>query len=247
MASRHNVEMACRILTVAAYKGGVGKTTLALELANVLDAVLVDLEWEDGSATRRWGYRHERYARRPLMDALQSGQAPKPLAGRRKADLVPGHRDMATASLGADEVADALEQWAGEWDRDWIVVDTHPGANPFLGGAMAAASVIAVPTPLKTTELDGLEGMLTEAADFPLLLVPNMVPSRPPASLNRRLWEMAQKWDVPLGPVVSEYRELPRRQQRMAVTALDPTPISWQRYVDEIQAVARAVKDYGHD
>jgi chromosome partitioning protein len=236
-----------RILTIAAYKGGVGKTTLALELANVLDAVLVDLEWEDGSASRRWGYRHERHARRPLVDALESGRTPKPLVGRHKADLVPGHRDMATANLDANEVAEALEQWAGEWGRDWIVVDTHPGANAFLGGAMAAASVVAVPTPLKTTELDGLEGMLTEAADFPLLLIPNMVPTRPPVSLNRRLWEMAQKWDVPLGPVVSEYRELPRRQLRMAVTALDPTPTSWQRYADELRAVAQAVKDYALD
>jgi len=48
-----------KIVTVAARKGGVGKTTLAYELAWLLDAPLVDLEFDDGSATRMWGYRHE--------------------------------------------------------------------------------------------------------------------------------------------------------------------------------------------
>ncbi len=46
-----------KIITVAAYKGGVGKTTLALELAQLLDAPLVDLDWDKGGATNRWGYR----------------------------------------------------------------------------------------------------------------------------------------------------------------------------------------------
>ncbi len=47
----HDVEAFCRqnaivskIVTVAAYKGGVGKTTLAMELAYLLEAPLVDLD-----------------------------------------------------------------------------------------------------------------------------------------------------------------------------------------------------------
>ena len=45
-------------------KGGVGKTTLAYELAWLLGAPLVDLEWEGGSASRKWGYRYEDRATR---------------------------------------------------------------------------------------------------------------------------------------------------------------------------------------
>jgi hypothetical protein len=41
-----------KIVTVAAYKGGVGKTTLALELAYLLGAPLVDFEWDSGGASR---------------------------------------------------------------------------------------------------------------------------------------------------------------------------------------------------
>ena len=40
------------IITIAAWKGGVGKTELAKELAWLLDGVLVDLDWDAGGATR---------------------------------------------------------------------------------------------------------------------------------------------------------------------------------------------------
>lgn len=233
-----------KILTVAAYKGGVGKTTLALELAYLLAAPLVDLEWDNGGASRRWGYRHERNVTRPLLDALVSGRTPRPLVGRRKPDLVPGHPDLSHMDLDADQVATVLGKWSAEWGRPWVVVDTHPGGLASTLGAMAAADVVVVPTSLKAGELDALEGLLAEAADYPLLVVPTMVPRVPSASLNRRLWEMAQRYDAPLGPVVSAYPSLGERQQRICVAALDPIPARWSRYVDELEAVAVAVRSY---
>ena len=62
-----------RIVTVAAAKGGVGKTTLAYELAAALSGVLVDLDWDAGGATRMWGHDPTRAARAPLLDALERG------------------------------------------------------------------------------------------------------------------------------------------------------------------------------
>jgi chromosome partitioning protein len=236
-----------KIITVAAYKGGVGKTTLALELAYLLAAPLVDFEWDSGGASRRWGYRHERSTTRPLLDALAHARTPKPLVGHRKTDLVPGHPDLSHADLSGEDVTTALLKWAAEWGKPWVVVDTHPGGIAPTLGAMAAADVIVVPTPPRTGELDALEGMLAEASDYPLLIVPTMVPRAPSSSLNRRLWEMAQRYDVPLGPVLSWYADLGERQQRIAMTALEPTPARWTRYVDELRAIAETVRSYGDE
>jgi len=61
-----------RIVTVAAAKGGVGKTTLAYELAGCLGGVLVDLDWDSGGATRMWGYDPAAFRRAPLLDALEA-------------------------------------------------------------------------------------------------------------------------------------------------------------------------------
>lgn len=236
-----------KIITVAAYKGGVGKTTLALELAYLLNAPLVDFEWDSGGASRRWGYRYERAHTRPVLDALAHDRTPKPLVGHRKADLVPGHPDLSHADLTAEDIAAALGKWAAEWGRPWVVVDTHPGGFASTLGAMAAADTVVVPTPLRAGELDALDGMLGDASDYPLLLVPTMVPRSPSASLNRRLWELAQRFDVPLGPVLSWYPDLGERQQRLAMTALEPTPARWTRYVEELRAIASTVRSYGDE
>ena len=63
-----------QIIVSGAYKGGVGKTTLALELAYLLDAPLVDLDWDKGGATKRWGYVPTESS--PLLDALERGKTP---------------------------------------------------------------------------------------------------------------------------------------------------------------------------
>ncbi len=234
-----------KIVTVAAYKGGVGKTTLALELAYLLEAPLVDLDWDRGGATRRWGYRHEGRTRVPLLEALTHHRTPKLLRGRGKADLVPSHPEFAIAQPSDEDITNALEKWAGEWGRSWLVVDTHPGGVPSTFGAMNAASLVLVPVQLATNSLNALEGMLEEAADYPIMVVPNMVPPVPPALAVRRLRELAEHWQVQVAPPVSNSTALPNRQQRMAISSLSPTPARLARYADELHSVAESVRTYG--
>jgi cellulose biosynthesis protein BcsQ len=71
------------VLTVAAQKGGVGKTTLAYELAAVLDGVLVDLDFHGGGATNLWGFDPLSTIRAPLLDALEQGPSRTPRPKRR--------------------------------------------------------------------------------------------------------------------------------------------------------------------
>lgn len=232
-----------KIITVAAYKGGVGKTTLALELAYLLNAPLIDLDWDKGGATHRWGYRPTTTS--PLLDALESGKVPRARKGRGKPDLVPGDRLLEANQPDVDAMAEALEKWAAAWERPYVVIDTHPGGSPATLGAMQAASVVVTPTVLASSELDGLEGLLEEAADYPLLIVPNKVTRAPDRRLVERLRVLVSRYDLPVAPLVSEHRRLPRRTaSRMVVSALDPMPKTWKQYADELAAVATSIKEH---
>lgn len=237
-----------KIVTVAAAKGGVGKTTLAYELAQVLNAPLIDLDWDDGGATRRWGFRHEDRVRAPLLDALETGRTPAPLTGKgRKPDLVPSHPDLAYRQPEADEMAEVLEKWAAEWARPYVVVDTHPGAAHAGNGAMLAAAVVVVPTILATNELNALEGTLKEVPDYPLLLVPNRVARSVPRPELRRLRQLVEASETQVGPVVPYCRALETRKRHAALCSEEPTPANARDFVGALHKLADAVRTYTSD
>lgn len=235
-----------KIITVASPKGGVGKTTIAYELAWLLAAPLVDLDWDQGNSTRQWGYRHESRLRAPLLDALERGRPPVPLRGERKPDLVPCHPDFAANQPDAEDMAAALGKWAGEWGRPYVVVDTHPGFTGSSLGAMQVASVVVTPAVMKTKELEALDGMLSDMPDYPLLLVPNMVPPVPPGPELKRLRQMVARAKVQVSPPVGRHEWIGRRKVRVALTSYKPEPRRIQRVADQLRAVAEAVKSYGN-
>ena len=179
--------MTPRIITVAAAKGGVGKTTLAYEMAAALGGVLVDLDWDAGGATRMWGFDPLKAARAPLLDALERGPEGRPPRLKRRANqpaLVPAHPDLSASRIDSDLVADCVSAWAQQWQEPYVVVDTHPGANPLTDGAMQVADLVVVPVVLGAREMDALEAILADYADYRLLLVPTMVPAVPAAALR---------------------------------------------------------------
>jgi chromosome partitioning protein len=233
-----------RIVTVAAAKGGVGKTTLAYELAAALEAVLVDLDWDTGGATKMWGYDTARFKTAPLLDALErgpNGKAPRPKTRPKQPALLPAHPDLAASQIPDDLIADCLTAWAGEWDYPFVVVDTHPGANPLTDGAMQAADLILVPVVLAAREMDALEGMLRDFAGYPLLLVPTMVPASPSRRFIDRLGSIAGGTSV--APPISEHRWLRRRLRRAAIT-LEPNPGKHvAKAADEFLQIAKTVEE----
>jgi chromosome partitioning protein len=231
------------IVAVVAYKGGVGKTEFAYELAWLLDAILVDFEWDLGSATRKWGYRYEDRIRVPILDALDRGHTPTPLHGFRKPPLIPGHPELGAAQYPEEHVTAALETWAKELGRP-LVIDNHPGGVPTTRAAAAAADVIVSPTVLATRELEALGGMLDEMPDYPLIIAPNKVPAVPPAAELAKLERMVTKAGVRVAPPVSNYPWLPRRKIRVAITSYEPVPARIAQFDQEMRAVARMVHDY---
>src|SRR4051812_382994 len=87
--------VAAKIITVGAYKGGVGKTRISYELAYLLRGPLVDFDYDGGGASGLWGYSYERHAKASLLDAFMGERTPRPLSGSgKKPDLVPTHPNV---------------------------------------------------------------------------------------------------------------------------------------------------------
>ena len=236
--------MLVSIITIAAAKGGVGKTTIAYEVAAVLGAVLIDLDWDSGGATRMWGYDPDARRNAPLLDAIEDGpggRPPRVSVRRNQPDLVPSHRDLAASTLPSDLVADCLGAWQQRWDRN-VVVDSHPGANALTDAAMSVADLVVVPVLLGAREMDALKGMLADFTGYPLLLAPTMVPPIPPRRYVAQLAALAA--GIPVAPPVSEHRWIRRRVRRAAIT-LQPNPgREVLRAAGEFQSLALAIEKH---
>lgn len=238
-----------KIVVVHSRKGGVGKSTIAYELAWLLDAPLVDLDWEGGTVTKRWGYRWQDHARSAVAEAVERGRTPRLLSGRpsRRPDLVPSHADFQLQQPEVDHMADALVKWAGEWDRDFVVVDTHPGADSATNGALAVAHAVVVPVPMKVMELYGTEATIDELVGYPLILAPNVVPRSAPQKMIAMLQKIVERPGVTaqVGPLVPDGgRAVYERTRRMALTAQEPTPKNVAPVVEGLGNLARFVKEY---
>lgn len=238
------VEQEPEVFAVAGFKGGVGKSRTAQELAWLLNAVLTDFEWDWGGVTRGWGYFEEDRVKSPLIRAFQTGQTPKPLSGHgRKPDLIPGHTAFERNQPRASVVTETLLQWSRDLKRR-LVVDTHPGGSESTYGAMAAARVTVVPAVLGNEELRALEGLLQDVVDYPLLLIPYKIGRAPAAWLLDELERLAEKYEAEIGPAVGDYYWIPQRRLRVPICA-SPLSKRTKPFVEEMKDVAEAVMNYG--
>lgn len=244
LRGRARTGLAERIVTVMSGKGGVGKTQFAMELAYLLDAVLTDLDWDGGGATRALGYLHEKYKTAPLLDAFETGKPPRIKRMTNRPELVPSHPDLEANQPEAANLAKLLVTWSQQWQRG-LVCDTHPGGSPATLGACAASDLVIMPVVLGTRELNALEQTLDELAGYPLLLVPNWVPYVPPAAERARLRDIAGDFGARVSEsVVREYRWLRTRKSRTVVTAAPRYSARAAPVAEDMLALAEEVVSY---
>ena len=225
------------IVAVAGAKGGVGKSTLAYELAAALDAVLVDLDWDTGGVSDFWGAKPSRR----LVDALERSapRAPRPLRDARRPDLVPTHPLLSEVMLNPDELADHIEAWRDQWGRR-VVLDTHPGTSRLGDAALAVADLVVCPILLEPKPLNSLTGMLQERPDHPWVFVPNMVGVSPPRAMIERV--RALVGDRPVASPIGRHAVLARRVRPGAVVLEHRPGRALARAQEEILAATGEVR-----
>lgn len=131
------------IIAMVQWKGGVGKSTLAVHLAAELGAVLVDLEpW--GGATAWWagpsaGKLWQAAGPAPVLRALERGVPPRARKGvSGRPALVPSHEQL-LALAGGDAAGSAAWGWTAD-GVPTVLVQTVEGPRP-----LAQALRVALP------------------------------------------------------------------------------------------------------
>ena len=156
--------MSSRIFAIANQKGGVGKTTTAINLAACLAeagerSLVVDLD-PQANATSGLGERANGSSSIDLLDGAPLGELAKPTRFANL-DLVPAKPDLAGTAAELSRRGDG-ERYLNEAlaaansDYSFVFVDCPPSLGPLTVNALAAADRVLVPLQAEYYALEGL-------------------------------------------------------------------------------------------
>ena len=179
-----------RVLAIANQKGGVGKTTTAINLGTALAAIgehvlIVDLDPQGNAST---GLGIERRARRTSTYDVLTGQAPMRTAVLPTAVpqlfIAPSTLDLSGLELEIGQARDrafrlrtalnTINYGERAFDFSYVLVDCPPSLNLITVNAMAAADSILVPLQCEFFALEGLSQLLKTVEQVRTTLNPKL-------------------------------------------------------------------------
>jgi chromosome partitioning protein len=179
-----------RVLGIANQKGGVGKTTTAINLGTALAAIgehvlIVDLDPQGNAST---GLGIERKSRRTSTYDVLTGAAPMRDAVLQTAVpqlfIAPSTLDLSGLELEIGQQRDrafrlrnalrALNSGTRNYDFTYVLVDCPPSLNLLTVNAMAAADSILVPLQCEFFALEGLSQLLKTVEQVKTTLNPTL-------------------------------------------------------------------------
>ena len=180
-----------RILALANQKGGVGKTTTAINLGTALAAIgervlIVDLDPQGNASTGLGIDRRNRscstydvlIGESSLREAVVSTAVPRLHIAPSTMDLSGLELELGTTQGRAFKLRDAIgalnNNVSPEADYTYVLIDCPPSLNLLTVNAMAASDAILVPLQCEFFALEGLSQLLQTVEQVRSTLNPNL-------------------------------------------------------------------------
>ncbi|MEA2817972.1 MAG: chromosome partitioning protein, partial [Rhodospirillaceae bacterium] len=180
-----------RILALANQKGGVGKTTTAINLGTALAAIgervlIVDLDPQGNASTGLGIDRRSRscstydvlIGEAPLRDAVVPTAVPRLHIAASTMDLSGLELELGSTRDRAFRLRDAIAALntnaTEDTDYTYVLIDCPPSLNLLTVNAMAASDAILVPLQCEFFALEGLSQLLQTVEQVRSTLNPNL-------------------------------------------------------------------------
>lgn len=184
-------ELAPRILAVANQKGGVGKTTTAINLGTALAAVgesvlIIDIDPQGNASTglgverdeTRYSTYHVLAGEASLASVIVESEIPGLHCAPSTMDLLGAELELAEFNRKTFRLKDAISDMKRALIRDrnysYILFDCPPSLNLLTINALTAADAVLVPLQCEFYALEGLSQLLKTVDRVKANLNPNL-------------------------------------------------------------------------